>query len=195
MSKPITAAELKAIRQKAGPHVEDADWKASEDLKRRFAVARTRRDPMYLTRGELLEVAHWKLIGQYGRAAHHLEKNSAADIERVTAHAFAFSAPDDPDLELDVRVQTLPVLPGVGMGVASAILALCSPEDYAPIDFRVWRQLFGEDLAMFELAEYRRYMARLRELVAELREIDPEGGWTVHLADCYSWERDKGEAA
>ena len=38
------------------------------------------------------------------------------------------------------------------MGVASAILALCDPESYAPIDFRVWRQLFGVDLAMFDLA-------------------------------------------
>ncbi len=194
MSKPITAVELKAIRKKAGPHIEDADWKTSEDLKQRFAEARTRRDPMYLTRSEFFEVAHWKLISQYGRAARHLEKNSAADIERIIAHAFAFSAPDDPDIELDVRVQILRVLPGVGMGVASAILALCSPEDYAPIDFRVWRQLFGEDLAMFELAEYRRYMARLRELVADLRDIDPEGAWTVQLVDYYCWERDKGQA-
>ena len=77
------------------------------------------------------------------------------------------------------------------MGVASAILALCDPERYAPIDFRVWRQLFGADLAMFDLPEYRRYMARLRELVAELRRIDPEGGWTVQLVDYYCWERDK----
>ena len=191
MSAPITAGDLKAIREKAGPHIADDDWLKSEDLKRRFREARTERVPMYLTEGEFFEVARWKLITQYGRAARHLEKNTAANIERVTRHAFAFSAPDDPDLELDVRVQILRVLPGVGMGVASAMLALCYPESYAPIDFRVWRQLFGEDLAEFELGEYRRYMARLRELVAELGVIDPAGRWTAQLVDYYCWERDK----
>ena len=45
---------------------------------------------------------------------------------------------------------------------------------------------------MFELAEYRRYMARLRELVQELHLIDPAGSWTVQLVDYYCWVRDKG---
>ena len=192
MSTPITAGELKAIREKAGPHVADGDWEKSEDLKSRFGQAKGERLPMFLTESEFFEVARWKLITQYGRAAQHLEKNTAENIERVTRHAFAFSAPDDPDLELNVRVQILRVLPGVGMGVASALLALCYPESYAPIDFRVWRQLFGQDLAEFELGEYRRYMARLRELVAELHVIDPAGEWTVQLVDYYCWDLDKG---
>lgn len=189
--KPVSAADLKAIRIAQGPHVEDEDWKASESLKRHFAEMKQERSPMYLTEDEFFRVAHWKLITQYGRAARHLEKNTADQIEQVTRHAFAFSAPDHADLELDVRVQILRTLPGVGMGVASAILALCYPDSYAPIDFRTWRQLFGADLSMFELGEYRRYMARLRELAAELRRIDPEGEWTVQLVDYYCWERDK----
>ena len=53
------------------------------------------------------------------------------------------------------------------------------------------RQLFGADVSEFELSEYRRYVARLRELVAELRDIDAEGGWTVQLVDYYCWEHDK----
>ncbi len=46
---------------------------------------------------------------------------------------------------------------------------------------------------MFELRRIPPHMARLRELVAELGDIDPEGGWTVQLVDYYCWERDKGE--
>jgi hypothetical protein len=195
MSKPVEAADLRAIRLKSGLHIEDDDWMTSEALKQHFAQAKLRRDPMFLTDDEFFRIAHWKLISQYGRAARHLEKNTADGIERVTAHAFSFSCSADPDLELDVRVQTLRVLPGVGMGVASAMLALCYPESYAPIDFRVWRQLFGTDLNMFDLPEYRRNMARLRELVAELRDIDPEGHWTVQLVDYYCWERDKARTA
>jgi|GEM_PF-3744316 len=55
----------------------------------------------------------------------------------------------------------------------------------------MWRRLFGADVSEFELSEYRRYMARLRELVVELRDINAEGGWTVQLVDYYCWEHDK----
>ena len=194
MNTPVEAADLRAIRLKAGPHVEDDDWKTSEALKTHFAEAKLRRHPMFLTQDEFFEVAHWKLISQYGRAARFLEQNTAERIERVTAMAFGFSDPDE-DFMTAAHVSILRLLPGVGMGVASAILALCYPERYAPIDFRVWRQLFGTDLNAFELSEYRRNMARLRELVAELRDIDPEGGWTVQLVDYYCWERDKAAKA
>ena len=194
MNKPVEAADLRAIRLKAGPHVEDDDWKTSEALKKHFAEAKLERDPMFLTEDEFFKVAHWKLISQYGRAARFLEQNTAERIERVTAMAFGFSDPDE-DFVTDAHVAILRLLPGVGMGVASAILALCYPERYAPIDFRVWRQLFGTDLNMFELPEYRRNMAQLRQLVAELRDIDPKGGWTVQLVDYYCWERDKATKA
>jgi hypothetical protein len=194
VNTPVEAADLRAIRLKAGPHVEDDDWKTSEALKTHFAEAKLERDPMFLTEDEFFKVAHWKLISQYGRAARFLEKNTAERIERVTAMAFGFSDPDE-DFVTTTHVSILRLLPGVGMGVASAILALCYPERYAPIDFRVWRQLFGTDLTAFELPEYRRNMARLRELVAELRDIDAEGAWTVQLVDYYCWERDKATKA
>ena len=92
------------------------------------------------------------------------------------------------------RVTMLRVLPGVGMGVASAILALCFPEQYAPIDFRVWRQLFDSELSMFELTEYRRYLARLRELAHELESVDPANDWPVQLVDYFAWEYDAATA-
>ncbi len=92
------------------------------------------------------------------------------------------------------RVTMLRVLPGVGMGVASAILALCFPEQYAPIDFRVWRQLSDSELSMFEIPEYRRYLKKLRELADELASLDPVNDWPVQLVDYFAWEYDAATA-
>ena len=183
----ITAQDLKKQREQL--RLDDADWQTHEKLKAKFAAARKQRDPMHLTESEFFEVARWKLINQYGRAQRLLERNSAERIEAVTSRALSFCDPD-PDIEMVGRVTMLRVLPGVGMGVASAILALCFPEQYAPIDFRVWRQLFGTEKDMFELTEYRRYLGRLRELAAHLESLDPGTDWPVQLVDYFTWEYD-----
>lgn len=183
----ITAQILKKQREQL--RRDDADWQAHQQLKAKFAAAREQRDPMYLTEDEFLEVARWKLINQYGRAKRFLESNPAERIEAVTSRALSFCDPD-PDVEMAGRVTMLRVLPGVGMGVASAILALCFPEQYAPIDFRVWRQLFDSELSMFEVPEYRRYLKRLRELADELASLDPANDWPVQLVDYFAWEYD-----
>jgi hypothetical protein len=187
----ITAQILKAQRDRL--RFDDADWQAHQQLKARFAAAREQRDPMYLTEGEFFEVAHWRLISQYGRAKRFLESNSSERIEAVTSRALSFS---DADLDIEMlgRVTMLRVLPGVGMGVASAILALCFPEQYAPIDFRVWRQLFDSELSMFEVPEYRRYLEKLRGLADELASLDPAHEWPVQLVDYFTWEHDAANA-
>lgn len=86
---------------------------------------------MHLTYDEFFEVAHWKLINQYGRMQRLLESNTPDRIEAVTSRALSFSDPD-PDIETLGRVSMLRILPGVGMGVASAILALCIPDSTHP---------------------------------------------------------------
>lgn len=187
----ITAQML--MKQRDQLRVDDADWLAHEKLKAQFAAARKQRDPMYLTEGEFFEVAHWKLINQYGRAKRFLESNSSERIEAVTSRALSFSDLD-PDVEMTGRVIMLRVLPGVGMGVASAILALCFPQQYAPIDFRVWRQLFDSELSVFEVPEYRRYLKKLRELADELASLDPAHEWPVQLVDYFAWEYDAASA-
>ena len=50
-SNPITAAELKAIREKAGPHVEDEDWGKIRGTQAalRKKTAKLHRHPLYLT--------------------------------------------------------------------------------------------------------------------------------------------------
>ena len=65
--------------------------------------------------------------------------------------------------------------------MASAILALCYPKTYAPLDSRVWRALFDEQRSGFEPADYARFLARVNELAAEVKALDPKGRWSVQL--------------
>lgn len=189
----ITAQALKA-RRATGAHLDDEDWAAAERLKEDFVRWKAERDPFYLTREDFFRVARWKLITQFGRVRHLLDLNSSTRIERVTHMALTF-CDDDPDFEDSTRVAILRTLPGVGMAVASAVLAMWEPTRYAPIDFRVWRQLFATDVTEYEYAEYRRYMTRLRELAAELSTIDPANDWPVQLVDYFTWEHDATESA
>ena len=64
----------------------------------------------------------------------------------------------------------------MGIGVASAIIALSHPEDYAIIDFRNWKVLYGEDRRQFSQADYKKYLTDMRELAekvdCDVQELD-----------------------
>ena len=94
----------------------------------------------------------------------------------------------DPGYELELRVGLLCTLRGVGVPVASAILALVYPEEYGVIDFRVWRQVFGEERSMFSISDYKRYLHEIHKLAKEL-------AWTVQEVDLAIWGYDKEPGA
>jgi hypothetical protein len=76
------------------------------------------------------------------------------------------------------------VLRGVGVPVASAVLALVFPEEYGVIDFRGWWQIFGEKRSIFSISDYKRYLCELRHLADELN-------WPVQEVDLAIWEYDR----
>lgn len=162
------------------PHVEDS---ATLELIARFALLRQRRRRFHLTRPELLEVARWKLEGQYGRAERHFGRLTTPLVRTVTAAAFAIDGPDD-DLETELRASLLTLLPGVGLPIASAVLTLVEPNRYAVIDFRAWRALFGSDRASFGVADYRNFMAVLRQKAGRERT-------TPRAVELRLWHEDK----
>lgn len=186
----ITAATLKERRLLA-KQTNDADLAETERLKARLARARDKRVPFYLTRDEFLEICRWKLRDQYARAAHPLESNSEKRVKRTTQMAFAVKD-KEADFELAAQLSILSLLPGVGIGVASAILALCHPKQYAPVDARISSALFDEKQGAIELRDYRRYLVRLGELEKEVRALDPKGRWCVQLVAYYAAGGDAG---
>jgi hypothetical protein len=184
ISEMITAVQLVPHRTSSD------DYKLTERLKAHFAQMKQERHPMYLTLDEFDRVLQWKLRGQYGRQQERRKANTDDVIRVVTGAALSIEHPDK-DYEIELRFGILGALRGVGVPVASAILALVFPERYAVIDFRGWRQVFGEDKEQFSVSDYKRYLPKIQNLAQEL-------GWPVQEVDLAIWEYDRingGKAA
>lgn len=173
----VTAAQLSPYRTKSN------DYARTEQLKARFVRLRRDRCPFYLTLAEFDEILRWKLGRQYNRRRKSREANTEEVIKTVTGAAFAIAHPDE-EYELELRMGMLCTLRGVGVPVASAVLALVFPEKYAVIDFRGWRQVFGEEKRVFSISEYKKYLREVRRLAGEL-------GWPVQEVDLAIWEYDR----
>ncbi|MGC8786100.1 MAG: hypothetical protein ACP5Q1_01585 [Anaerolineae bacterium] len=159
------------------------DYDLTERLKAKFARLRIKRHPLYLTSKEFDEILHWKLRGQYGRQQQRRKANTGNIIRTVTRAALSITHPDE-DYEIELRLGILCCLRGVGVPVASAILALVFPEKYAVIDFRGWRQIFDEERTTFSISDYKQYLYEIKRLAAEL-------GWLVQEVDLAIWEFDR----
>lgn len=173
-STMITSAQLIPYRTSS------EDYKKTKELKCKFAKLRQERVPLYLTLDEFDDILQWKLGNQYGRQRERRQVNSGGVIRTVTMAALSLSHHVD-DYETELRVGILCALRGVGVPVASAILASVFPEKYAVIDFRGWRQVFGEGRTTFSVSDYKRYLGEIRRLALEL-------GWSVQEVDLAIWE-------
>ena len=173
----ITAAQIAPLR--AAP----VDYEKTKRLKEKLARVRRERQPLYLTDAEFEEVLQWKLGQQYGRQRERRSANTEETIRAVTGLALTITH-SDKEYELELRMGILCALRGVAVPVASAVLALVFPEEYAVIDFRGWRQIFGEGETVFSIPKYKRYLHEIRRLAGEL-------GWPVQEVDHAIWEYDR----
>ena len=173
----ITASDIANLRT-ASP-----DYKKTEELKAWLRDIRAQRHPFYLEGAEVNRIFHWKLRQQYGRGQ-TLRGSNPPDVYPIVTQA-AFSIYSQKiDYELKVRLGLLTALPGVGVPVASAILALIDPDHYCVIDFRGWRTIFGEDKRIFSISDYKKYRDQIEGLSQEL-------GWSVQEVDLAVWEYDR----
>ena len=172
----ITVEDIRNLRTAS------RDYQKTQMLKTNVAQALCGRTPSYLTIQEFDDILHWKLRGQYNRQCERRSANTENVVRAVTGLALSIHH-DDKDYELELRFKILCALRGVEVPVASAILALVFPDTYAVIDFRGWRQVFGEERRSFSVSDYKRYLDKVRILAQEL-------GWPVQEADLAIWEYD-----
>jgi len=170
----ITAAQIAPLRTAA------IDYEKTKRLKEKLARVRRERQPLYLTKAEFEEILQWKLGQQIGRQRERRSANTEEIIRAVTGLALTITH-SDKEYELELRMGILCALRGVAIPVASAVLALAFPEEYAVIDFRGWRQIFGEGETVFSIPKYKRYLREVRRLADEL-------GWPVQEVDHAIWE-------
>lgn len=165
------------------PYKAVINYDNTEEIKAELLIAQQCRQPFYLTYGEFDKILKWKLRSQYGRQKELRKANTIETIKLLTRLAFSISH-SDPDYEIELKINILCLLKGVGVPVASAILALNYPEKYTVIDYRVWRQVFDEDKSSFSISDYRKYLKEVKRLADELH-------WTVQEADMAIWEYDR----
>jgi len=172
----LRAADIRPFRTTA------EDYAKTELLKKQLQDLRATRNPLYLTRDEIEPIFHWKLRDQYGRNKHLRDTNTDSAYRALTQAAFSIKE-TDPDYEAELRIGVLISLRGVGVPVASAILALTDPDHYCVIDFRGWRALFGEKRSTFDIPAYLEYLKEVRKVAKDL-------GWQVQETDLAIWAYD-----
>jgi len=173
----ITLSEIRKYR------VSSTDLDETISLKKKFANLRLTRKPFYLTYSEFDEILKWKLRSQYGRQQGARKANTEKIIQSVTGLALNIYH-EDKDYEMQLRIDILSSIRGVGVPVASAVLALIFPDDYSVIDFRVWRQVFGYKKNSFTISDYKKYLKILRNFSKKL-------GWPVQEVDMAIWTFDQ----
>jgi hypothetical protein len=154
-------------------------WEEASAVKAGLRRVRDSRDPFYLEPADLAPVLKYKLRQQEQRTIKHRRGWSTEVVAAVTRAAFSVKLTDR-ETELIVRTGILTSLPGVGVPVASAILAMSEPEKYAIIDFRAWKQLFGGSRRSFSTTDYLVYMREVWSLADRL-------GWQPQLVDWCLW--------
>ena len=174
----ITSQQLGSCRSSSD------DYALTEQLKAQFLQLRKERQPFYLNKAEFDKILHWKLRGQYERQRKNHLSNTEEVICCITGTALTISH-SNLDYELELRVRILCTLRGVGVPVASAVLALVFPEKYAVIDFRGWRQIFSEEKkGTFSTVDYQKYLKEIYHLAEELK-------WLPQEVDLAIWEYDR----
>lgn len=145
------------------------------------------RNPFYLNSAEFDEILKWKLRSQYKRQEKIRKNNTEENINLITKMAFQLKHKDE-DIETKLKINTLLLLDGVGIPVASAILTLCFPENYSVIDFRNWRQIFNSlnKKSSFTINEYNEYLKIIRQLSKNF-------GLTTQQIDLAIWQKDINE--
>jgi len=111
------------------------DYEPTEQLKAFLYDLKAKRTPFYLTKGELDLVLKWKLGSQYNRVSWLWDETSSLTVRKETTETFSQAA--NGEVLLERQVESLMRLRGVGIGVASAALALVLPDEYAVLIFEV----------------------------------------------------------
>lgn len=158
---------------------DDWEWQKTEKIKSEMQRHLASTPERSISTEVFDHILDWKLRRQRGRTENRRGKITHEMLASVTACALSLEHQDSECLA-EVRLKLLSALPGVGHGLASAILTLAFPEDYAVIDFRVWRVMFQEEKRVFTPGDYKKYLKEMRR-VAKLYE------WPVQKLDYFAW--------
>ena len=167
--------EIERLRESHKKHITltNPEWAFTVNLRNLVCHEFATQD--YLTSQTFDAVLDWKLRQQRKRTEKHRSENTA-DLIRELTGAFWRVQHNDLDKLVEIKLSVLMSIPGTGIGVASTILTLSNPANFAIIDFRNWKVLYSEDKRQFTVPEYKKYLVDVRRLANQLdcdvQEID-----------------------
>jgi hypothetical protein len=171
--------DVKAFR--ASFDTTDSDWVGTLSLKKKIKDHLAKNPGTGLSLDLFNEIVTWKLSRQESRTRHTRGAKVTEDLLReITTCAFGLKHTDRDSLTR-ARLMVLQGIPGVGMGIASAILALTFPDECGVIDDIIWKVIYGTKKESFWIADYRKYLGDLLEASQTL-------GWPPQEVDFFAWK-------
>lgn len=155
--------DIRKIKAKRKELISDSNLEWREILDLSSDVQKDFNDNESLTIPLYNKILDWKLSGQTALLKKIRTGSPDSLIQTITHCYFKVDHPDD-DMKTRIKVHVLLSIPWIGIGVASAIMALHEPRIYAGIDSRTWAALFNEDKKTFSIKHYETYLSGIGDL-------------------------------
>lgn len=159
------------------------DYAETLALKEQMALAISKRKEPYITAVELDSILRWKLDKQYHRSKFQREVNVDEVVIPITKACFAIRSSDF-EYKTEIQLKLLTTLRGVATPLASAVLAICLPNQYAVIDSVLWKYMYGKEKNSFTTKDYLIFMEDIKKLacLAKMNIQDTEFGlWLLSI--------------
>ncbi|WP_262178375.1 hypothetical protein [Haloarcula laminariae] len=176
---------------------EPGDWR--EDSDPLFSsISSAIQDRNYeISIDELLKISQWKMQGS--RNDDNIKGNAEkdVDVEKQCQHALT-------EVEGKESIEALTDLSGIGVPMASTVLTVAKPEEYAIIDYRAFRGLAAalpEIVDSRDYSEYAEFLEHFRNYltnaeayeyyIEHVREIAEQEDLSARQVDMALWAFDK----
>ncbi|MBT8635503.1 hypothetical protein C2751_07710 [Polynucleobacter paneuropaeus] len=153
------------------------DYAETLALKAQIALALSKRKEPYITAIELDSILKWKLDKQYHRSKTQREVNLDGVVVPITKACFAIQS-SNVEYKTEIQLKLLTTLRGIATPLASAVLAICFPHQYAVIDSVLWEYIYGNEKNSFTTKDYLIFIEDIKKLacLAEMNIQDAEFG-------------------
>lgn len=174
----ISAALVKKVKE-ARRNNNDLD--ELRKIRNAIGIALSKRK--YLNAAELDLIVKWKLDTQYHRSKQQRLVNTDSVVIPITQACFAVDT-ENFEYKVELQIKLLSTLRGIATPLASAILAIALPTEYAVIDGVLWEYIFGKEKSSFSVKDYLLFLDVIKKLsdAAKLNMQDAEYGlWLLAM--------------
>ena len=151
----LSAAILKIER--------DADFFECEQLKASIASKLVLRQEQYLLASEIDAIIQWKLDSQYYRSKQQRQINDDYVVVPITTAVFSVQS-GNLEYQTELKIKLLCSLKGIAIPLASAVLAITDPKQFAVLDSVLWQGLYKVEKNAFTTNDYLRFLTDMRKL-------------------------------